>query len=535
MNFQSGFTTMTGETGAGKSILLGAMGLVLGQRADSTVLQNKGVKCIVEAIFTNLDNQVINFLRENDFDNDAELIIRREINDNGKSRAFINDSPANLQILKDLGPLLIDVHSQHENLDLGNHQYQINVIDAFGGTQILSEDFREEYRKFKERKKEYNFLVENRNKSLSELDFIKFQYEELEKVKLVANEIEGLEEELELLQHAEDIKATMYNVWQLLNGGEQNVSGMLRDAMQELKKTASFHKPAEDLINRLESSHIELSDIASEAEALGEKTVHDPKLLELKEERLNLLNGLLQKHNLKTSEELIAFRDNLSDQIFELESLEFKLEEIEKELNKTEKILFERADKLSVKRMKNAALLQNEITNLLIQLGIPNAGFLVANEKKDELSDNGVDDIIFHFKANKNTVLQEIGKIASGGELSRLMLSIKSVISGSLGLSTIIFDEIDSGVSGEIAHRIANIMQEMSSDRQVLSITHLPQVAAGGNQHFYVFKEDTKDTTETKIKELSSDERLIEIAKMLSGKETTSAAMENARELLLNK
>ena len=327
----------------------------------------------------------------------------------------------------------------------------------------------------------------------------------------------------------------MYNVWQLLNGGEQNVSGMLRDAMQELKKTASFHKPAEDLINRLESSHIELSDIASEAEALGEKTVHDPKLLELKEERLNLLNGLLQKHNLKTSEELIAFRDNLSDQIFELESLEFKLEEIEKELNKTEKILFERADKLSVKRMKNAALLQNEITNLLIQLGIPNAGFLVANEKKDELSDNGVDDIIFHFKANKNTVLQEIGKIASGGELSRLMLSIKSVISGSLGLSTIIFDEIDSGVSGEIAHRIANIMQEMSSDRQVLSITHLPQVAAGGNQHFYVFKEDTKDTTETKIKELSSDERLIEIAKMLSGKETTSAAMENARELLLNK
>lgn len=535
LNFQSGFTTMTGETGAGKSILLGALGLVLGQRADSSVLQDKGLKCIVEAIFENVNNQVVKFLKENDFDNDTELIIRREITDKGKSRAFINDSPANLQILKDIGQLLIDVHSQHENLDLGNHLYQINVIDAFGGTQIQSVEFREEYRDFKDRKKEYRVLLENRNKSLSELDFIKFQFEELEKSKLIPNETVELEEELELLQHAEDIKASMFNVWHLLNGGEQNVSTMIREAIQELRKTSSFHKLAEDFINRLESSQIELNDIASEAEALGERTVHDPKLLEIKEERLNLLNGLLQKHNLNTSEDLIAYRDKLSDQIFELESFEFKLEEIEKELIQAEKLLFKKADSLSDKRMKSAGEFQKKITNLLIQLGISNAGFVIANEKKEELSDNGVDDIRFHFKANKNSALQEIGKIASGGELSRLMLSIKSVISGSLGLPTIIFDEIDTGVSGEIAHRIANIMQGMSLDRQVLSITHLPQVAAGGNQHFYVYKEDTKDTTETKIKELSSDERLIEIAKMLSGKETTSAAMDNARELLLNK
>lgn len=243
----------------------------------------------------------------------------------------------------------------------------------------------------------------------------------------------------------------------------------------------------------------------------------------------------MQKHHVKSAEELIELRDNFSDQIFDLESLEFKLEEQEKELKRLEKVLFEKAGHLSELRMKNAKEFQNKITQLLIQLGIPNAGFVIANEKRSELSENGVDDIRFHFKANKNTPLQEIGKIASGGELSRLMLSIKSVISGSLGLPTIIFDEIDSGVSGEIAHRIARIMEEMSHDRQVLTITHLPQVAAGGDQHFYVYKEDTKDTTETKVKELSSDERLVEIAKMLSGKETTNAAMENARELLLNK
>jgi len=535
MNFQSGFTTMTGETGAGKSILLGAMGLVLGQRADSTVLQDKEGKCIVEAIFENTDNQVSEFLKENEFDDASELIIRREIANNGKSRAFINDSPATLQVLKDLGQLLIDIHSQHENLDLGNHQYQINVIDAYGSTQSQAEEFRAAYIKYNNSLKAFRLQLENRDKSLSELDFLKYQFEELEKAKLISNEAEELETAIEMLQHSEDIKSAMYNVWLLLNGGDQNVSMMIKDAINELKKTAAFHKVANEFISRLESSQIELKDIASEAETLSELTVNDPKLLEHKEERLNLLNLLMQKHHLKSVEELIELRDNFSNQIFDLESLEFKLEEQEKELKKIEKQLFERAGELSVLRMKNAEEFQNKITQLLVQLGIPNAGFVIVNEKRTELSENGIDDIRFLFKANKNVPLQEIGKIASGGELSRLMLSIKSVISGSLGLPTIIFDEIDSGVSGEIAHRIAGIMEEMSRDRQVLTITHLPQVAAGGNQHFYVYKEDTKDTTETKIKELSSDERLVEIAKMLSGKETTNAAMENARELLLNK
>ncbi|MCF8380458.1 MAG: DNA repair protein RecN [Bacteroidales bacterium] len=534
MNFQSGFTTMTGETGAGKSIMLGALGLVLGQRADSSVLQDKEGKCVVEAIFENIDKQVIRFLNANEIDEAGELIIRREISDNGKSRAFINDSPANLLLLKDLGQLLIDVHSQHENLDLGNHQYQINAIDAYGGTQAKSEAFRIAYLLYKEKQKAYREELENRDKSLQELDFITFQYEELEKAKLIPNELGELEEEIERLQHTEDIKSAMYNVWHLLNGGEQNATGMIRSALAELKKTAAFHKSAAEFIERLESSQIELKDIATEAETLSELTVNDPKLLEHKEERLNLLNILMQKHHLKSSEELILLRDKLSNQIYDLESLEFKLEEMGKGLTQMQNQLMEEAGKLSELRMQNADAFQSKITNLLIQLGIPNAGFVVANEKMAELTENGIDDIRFHFKANKNTPLQEIGKIASGGELSRLMLSIKSVISGSLGLPTIIFDEIDSGVSGEIAHRIANIMKEMSRDRQVLSITHLPQVAAAGNQHFYVYKEDTNDSTETRIKELNIDERLIEIAKMLSGKETTNAAVENAKELLSN-
>ena len=534
ISFQLGLTTMTGETGAGKSILLGALSLVLGDRVDTSVLQNKDSKCIVEAIFDSLDSQVEDFLLENDLDNESELFVRREINVNGKSRAFVNDSPVNLQLLKDLGAFLVDIHSQHENLNIANHQYQVDVIDAYGGTQLLADEFREEYREFLTRRKEYNSLVENRDKSLAELDYIKFQFEELDQAKLYPGEMGELEAELEMLQHAEDIKSGLFTAWQLLNGESRNASEVIKEAEQELSKTSSYYKASEDLISRLESTYIEIQDIASEAEIMSEKIEHNPGKLELSQERLNLLNILAQKHHVKSSGELLELKDGFSEKIQELDTVEFKLESIEKELKQKEAQLFGKANMLSGKRMTNAGDFQKKIIKHLLQLGIVNAGFSIANEKKDILNDNGIDEIRFHFSANKNSSMQEIAKIASGGELSRLMLSIKSVISGSLGLPTIIFDEIDTGVSGEIAHRIANIMKEMSGDRQVLSITHLPQVAARGDQHYYVFKEDTEEFTEAKIKELSSEDRLIEIAKMLSGKETTPAAMENAKELLMN-
>ncbi len=532
ISFQSGLTTMTGETGAGKSILLGALSLILGERADTSVLQNKSNKCIVEASFDNLGAQITNFLLENDLDSESELLIRREINVNGKSRAFVNDSPVNLQILKDLGLFLVDIHSQHENLNIANHQYQVDVIDAYGGTQSQANKFHEAYRKYLVSRKEYNSLIENRNKSLAELDFIKFQFEELEEAKLVEGEMEILESDIETLQHAEDIKAGLYKVWQLLNGDTQTAAGSVKEAEQELRKTSSYHKLSEELISRLESSYIEIKDIATEAEKMAEKIENNPKKLEITEERLNLLNKLAQKHHVKNSDELIELKNDFSDKIEKLDSMEFKLEALESDLKKTEKSLYEKAHLLSNKRMINAKDFQNKIVDHLLQLGIMNAGFSIANERKEIMNENGIDEIRFHFSANKNSPMQEIAKIASGGELSRLMLSIKSVISGSLGLPTIIFDEIDTGVSGEIAHRIASIMKKMSEDRQVLSITHLPQVAASGDQHYYVYKEDIDEYTEAKVKALSTDDRLVEIAKMLSGKKTTAAAMENAKELL---
>ncbi len=375
-------------------------------------------------------------------------------------------------------------------------------------------------------------MIENRDKSLAELDFIKFQFEELEEAKLIEGESEILESDIQTLQHAEDIKAGLYKVWQLLNGETQNAAGSVKEALQELSKTSFNHKFSEELISRLESSYIEIKDIASEAEIMAENIEHNPKKLEITEERLNLINNLAQKHHVRNSDELIQLKNDFSDMIEKLDSMEFKLEALESDLKKTEKSLYEKAQLLSNKRMNNAKDFQNKIVDHLLQLGIMNAGFSVANERKEIMNENGIDENRFHFSANKNAPMQEIAKIASGGELSRLMLSIKSVISGSLGLPTIIFDEIDTGVSGEIAHRIASIMKKMSEDRQVLSITHLPQVAASGDQHYYVYKEDIDESTEAKVKALSTEDRLVEIAKMLSGKKTTPAAMENAKELL---
>lgn len=523
---------MTGETGAGKSILLGALSLILGQRADTAVLQDKSKKCVVEGIF-NTDGKILrNLLAENDLDDEGELIIRREIAPNAKSRAFVNDTPVNLPLLKEIGLLLVDIHTQHENLNLSQQKYQLEVIDAYAELGKEVDAFQVKFTEFKKLQREYNELLTAKEKGLERLDYIKFQFDELDKAKLVEGEAELAENEIELLQHAEDIKAGLFSAWKGIDGDEVNANLLLKDVYLSLSKIGKVHKPSAELAERLQTCLLELRDISETAEMLAEKTEHDPVKLQQLEERLNLVNSLLQKHRLKTESELIKLKNELSSEIDGLENMNFQLGDLQKKIQELEKKLFETAGKLSEFRQKAALKFKAEIVSLLVELGIPNAGFTVQIEKTPDLNEKGFDELKFLFTANKKSALQELSKVASGGELSRLMLSIKSVISHSIGLPTIIFDEIDTGVSGEIAHRIGILMKKMSADRQVLSVTHLPQVAACGKHHYFVFKEDTDKGTETRLKELKKDERVVEIAKMLSGEATTNAAMENARELL---
>lgn len=532
IDFRDGLSTLTGETGAGKSILLGALSLILGQRADSGVLQDKSRKCVIEGQFNEADDQILRLLKENELDCDLPLILRREIAASGKSRAFVNDTPVNLILLKEIGTFLVDIHSQHENLDLSRQKYQMDVIDAYGNHSGMRNDYQEKYREYRTLKEELNQLDNQRRESLSRLDFVRFQLEELENAKLVKGEFIDIETEIVSLQHSEEIKSGLFQLWDEIDGAEGNVISRLRVVLSGLEKISKYHPASEELTERMESLLIELKDISGEAELLGEKIEHDPGRLQFLEERLNLLNGLFQKHHVKDEKELLDLRNSFSDEIASLETMEFKMDDLRKTIEGLEDELSVMAGKLSDKRKKASEEFTGEIVVLLQQLGIPNAKFAVSVEAVGELSETGQDKVIFLFAANKNSELQELNKVASGGEMSRLMLSIKSVISYSLGLPTIIFDEIDTGVSGEIAHRIGNLMKEMSAYRQVLAVTHLPQVAACGKQHYFVFKEDGSSGTETRLKKLEADERIVEIAKMLSGEATTDAAIENARDLL---
>lgn len=532
VDFNPGFSTLTGETGAGKSILLGALSLILGQRADTAVLLDKEKKCIIEGIFTGEGKALNAMLMENDLDPDRELIIRREISSNGKSRAFVNDTPVNLPLLRDLGYILVDIHNQYENLNLSQQKYQLEVLDAFGNLGGKTLVYRNVFAEYRSLQHEYNQLLKEQEQSLSRLDYVQFQYDELEKARIREGELEEAESELEVLQHAEDIKENLFLAWKKTEGEEISAISLLKEAQNALERISGYHNPTAALSERLATCLIELRDISAEAEKLAEKTDYDPELLRQLEERLNLLNSLLQKHHLKNESELIGLRDQYSKEIQDLSTMEFRLEELKKEINGSEQNLRHLAGEISSERKSSAQKLRDIITGLLKELGIPNARFIIELSELGQLSETGIDRAGFLFSANRNTPLQELSKVASGGELSRLMLSIKSVISHSIGMPTIIFDEIDTGVSGEIAHRIGLMMKKMALDRQVLSVTHLPQVAACGTYHYFVYKEDIPEGTETLMKELNRDERVVEIAKMLSGEATTEAALENARDLL---
>jgi len=532
VDLRPGFSIITGETGAGKSILLGALSLILGQRADSSVLKDKSVKCVVEAVFRVDGLGLEELFLANDLDFDNFAIFRREINPAGKSRAFINDSPVMLKTMQDIGIHLIDIHSQNQNLELNTQTFQLMVVDICAGNQELLITYKESYKDFRKLIGDLTEAEVLAEKAKADLDYFQFQFDQLYKAALKENEQELLEKELELLTHAEEIKAGLSNVNELLNG--ENISALiqLKTSIGLISKLKNFLPDADGLSQRLESLYVDLKDVADETGSIGEKIEYDSERIGSINERLDLIYSLQQKHHLKSVEELIALRDSFEAKILAISSNEEEILRLVqlKELKNAE--IKDLSGRLSVKRHSVIKEIESRVIRQLLQLGMPNSKFQVEILPIPSPGTHGMDTVSFLFTANKNGVLCEISKVASGGEMSRVMLAIKALISKSKALPTIIFDEIDAGVSGDIAERMGIILKEISVDMQVINITHLPQIAAKGDHHFLVYKQDSESETTTQLKLLSKSERIEELAKMLSGENITAAAILNAEELL---
>jgi len=532
VDLRPGFSIITGETGAGKSILLGALSLILGQRADSSVLKDKSVKCVVEAVFRVDGLGLEELFLANDLDFDNFAIFRREINPAGKSRAFVNDSPVMLKTMQDIGIHLIDIHSQNQNLELNNQAFQLMVVDICAGNQELLLTYKESYKDFRKLIGDLADAEVLAEKAKADLDYFQFQFDQLYKAALKENEQELLEKELELLTHAEEIKAGLLNVNELLNG--ENISALiqLKTSIGLISKLKNFLPDADGLLQRLESLCVDIKDIADEAGSIAEKVEYDSDRIGSINERLDLIYSLQQKHHLRSVEELIALRNSLEAKILAVSSNEEEILRLIqlKELKNAE--IKDLSSRLSVKRHSVIKDIELRVIRQLLQLGMPNSKFKVEILPIPSPGVHGMDTVSFLFTANKNGVLCEISKVASGGEMSRVMLAIKALISKSKALPTIIFDEIDAGVSGDIAERMGIILKEISADMQVINITHLPQIAAKGDHHFLVYKQDSESETTTQLKLLSKSERIEELAKMLSGENITAAAILNAEELL---
>ena len=533
IKFQYGFSTITGETGAGKTILLGALSLILGQRADTGVLNDKTAKCIVEAGFNIADYDLKPFFAQHELDYDKNTIIRREINEKGKSRAFINDTPVTLNVLKELGVRLVDVHSQHQNLALSDNRFQMHVIDSFAGHLEQVSQYKKTYIEFKNKTRECDELREKAEKSKSDLDYFQFQFNQLEEANLQEDEQKTLENELETLSHAEEIKMNLLTASGIISAEErQGILDMLKEAENGLERIRTFYPQVEDLFNRLESAYLELKDLAGELEYQGNEIEYDPERISFINQRLDTIYQLQQKHRTDSIARLIEIKQELEDRITEVTSFDEEIEKKSAALEKLRNTLEKTANDLSENRKNAIPSIEKEITRQLTELGMPGAAFKIILEETPSITAMGKEKAVFTFSANKNAPTQDIAKVASGGELSRLMLSIKALISASTALPTIIFDEIDTGLSGEIADKTGRIMKKMAENMQVISITHLPQIAGKGKEHFVVFKYDEKDATVTTIKQLNDKERVTELAKMLSGEELTDAAVENAKALL---
>ncbi len=532
IEFSQGLNIITGETGAGKSILLGALNLILGQRADTNVLKDTSRSCIVEGLFNISGYNLKAFFDENDIDYYDNTIIRRQISEAGKSRAFINETPVNLNVLKDLGEKLIDIHSQHENLLLGNGQFQLKVLDSFASLSEILLEYQEVFKQYNTAKSELDKLKFEADNSRKDFDYLQFQLNELSQAKLKPNELPELETLQQQLSHANEIKVSLQIVSGLLSEDNTSVINLLKETEQGLKKIAPFFPESIDFEKRIESCRIELKDIASEIDAKNDRVEVDPRQLEQVSARLDMLYSLLQKHRVTNIDELIILRDEIESKVNLIGNIDFNIESKQKQLHEIEGRLNSLAMDLSKKRKAIIPSIESSIIELLLQLGIKHAAFKVDIVKSETYLNTGVDKITFLFSANKQIPLQELSKVASGGELSRLMLSLKSLMVKSSGLPTIIFDEIDTGVSGEIADKVGNIIQSMAGGMQVINITHLPQIASKGSTHFLVYKDNQSALSSTRIKLLNKDERVVEIAKMLSGEKLSDAAITNAKELL---
>ena len=528
-----GFSVITGETGAGKSIILGAIGLLLGQRADSKSIKQGADRCVIEAHFDLSRYDLKPFFDENDIEyDDHDTIIRRELTAAGKSRAFINDTPVALTMLKELGDQLMDVHSQHQNLLLNKQDFQLNVVDILANDSKELEAYQQSFANYQQKTKELNQLREEIERNRQNADFLQFQFEELEAAHLMEGEQEELEQQSETMSHAEDIKTALYEADNALNGEEYGVVSQVKSAYNALNGISKVMPKTAELTERLDSCRIELKDIAEEVSQLLERTDFDPAELENINNRLDRLYELEKKYHAESVEELIEQRDNLKQKLLHIENSDEAVSEMEKEVAHLRSLCAQRAETISKMRQATAQQMRNQLAQRLEALGMPHARFDVSITKT-ELGKNGQDNVAFLFSANTSTPLQPVSQVASGGEIARVMLSLKAMISGAVKLPTIIFDEIDTGVSGKIAEKMAQIMQEMGrTERQVISITHLPQIAALGSHHYRVSKEETKNGTVSHMTELNNEERITEIAQMLSGSDISDAAIQNAKELL---
>jgi DNA repair protein RecN (Recombination protein N) len=532
IEFAPHLNIITGETGAGKSILMGALSLILGERADSSVLRYADKKSVIEGYFKIENKQnVLNFLATNDLDADHELVIRREIAPNGKSRAFINDTPASLQQLKELASLLVDLHQQFDTLTLGDNDFQRTVLDALASNQSTLQQYQIVFQKWQIFKKELADLENQKVNFKKEFDYHQFLFEELEEQSFKENELEDIEAELQLLSHAEGIKAVLSKVNNELESGDQSILPFFKQWVNQLNSISAYHTAIPDLIKRLESAQIELQDITDEMELLNNKVQLDEKRMEWINDRMAAGYKLLKKHSVKTTAELLAIQKELSEKLDAVLQIDESIAEKQKLVASSFTEANSLAKKLSVARKKETAPLENKVNELLILVGMPNARLKLSIEDSP-LHIYGSDQIEFLFDANKSNRFEPIRKVASGGELSRLMLCIKSLVAEKVDLATLIFDEIDTGISGEAAKQVGRIMKGLSKNRQIICITHQPQIAGKADAHFYVYKEEHSGSIKTNLRLLSTEERINTIAQMLGGETPSAAALENAKEMM---
>ena len=533
ISFGAGFSVITGETGAGKSIILGAIGLLLGQRAEVKAIRQGASKCVIEARFDISAYGMEPFFEENELEYEEECILRREVYASGKSRAFINDTPASLVQMKELGEQLIDVHSQHQNLLLNKEGFQLNVLDILSHNDEQLSVYQSLYREWKQTQQDLADLIARAEQNKADEDYIRFQLEQLEEANLSAGEQEELEQETDTLSHAEEIKAGLFRVGQLLTSDEGGLLAGLKESLNTMLGLQKVYSPATELAERLESTYIELKDVSQEVSSQEEDVEFNPERLEEVNDRLNLIYTLQQKHRATTVEELLTLAEEYAAKLAAITSYDERIGELTTLCDTLYNKVKKQAAVLTKARTGAAREVEKQMASRLVPLGMPNVRFQVEMGIRKEPGVHGEDTVNFLFSANKNGSLQNISSVASGGEIARVMLSIKAMIAGAVKLPTIVFDEIDTGVSGEIADRMADIMQEMGEqDRQVISITHLPQIAARGCAHYKVYKQDNETETNSHIRRLADEERVEEIAHMLSGATLTEAALNNAKALL---